>query len=476
MLDDLNQLFHPKSIAVLGASPRKTWDWSSGNSWIAGALKLGFPGAIYPVHPKAETILGYKAYSSVLDIPGEVDLAIFAIPFTAVIKAMQQCVKKGVKYVHLFAAGFSETGLEQHADIESKLVEIAAGGGVRIIGPNCMGVYCPEGGVSWSRDFPSQSGSIGFFSQSGQLAYQVIRKGELYGLRFSKIVSFGNACDLQAHDFLSYLGRDEKTTVIGAYLEGLRDGRAFIQAAAKITLKKPLLIWKGGQTEGGSRATLSHTSAIAGSQKLWEAACAQAGIVPVNSIQEMVFMLRAFQLLPLPGGLNAAVLGGAGGGSVTMTDFAEKEGLKVPHLSEETVSKLMEFVPLQGSGLKNPLDILPSLRKRENLLRVMELLRDDPNIDALIVNIMPSRIYSDVGIVAMNRYLDDVLESRERLSKPMFVVLESTDDAQMEFVRTHSMKWLDESGLATFPDFRLAARVMRRMKTYGDYLKSKSDS
>jgi acyl-CoA synthetase (NDP forming) len=471
---ELERLFYPENIAVIGATPKRNWFWSNGNSWIAGSFKMGFQGPIYPVHPKAKTILGFKAYPSILDIPDEIDLAVFTVPLTAVAQVMDECVKKGVKFVHLLTAGFSETGKEEYSAIEKKLIENARSGGIRVIGPNCMGVYCPEGGLAWTNEFPAEPGSIGFFSQSGQLAYQFIHSGRRQSLRFSKVVSFGNASDLQAHEFLNYLAEDEKTEIIGAYLEGIKDGRSFFEAAKKTTLKKPLVLWKGGQTDGGSRATLSHTSAIAGSQLIWNAMCRQTGIIPVHTMDEMVFTIRALQSLPKPKGTNVAVLGGAGGGSVTMTDFAEKEGLSVPHLSETTIRKMEEFVPLEGNSPKNPLDILPAIMPtgagKENIIRVMELLRDDPNIDAMIFSIYPRWIYEDYGRSALNKYLRLSLEALKIFEKPFFIALPGEDDLQMDVLRREVEEWYHEAGVATFPDFSLAARVMNNMKKYDDYL------
>jgi acetyltransferase len=470
MNPDLDNLFKPRNIAVIGATSKANWGWSNGNSWIAGATKQGFRGQIFPVHPSATSILGLKTYPTVLDIPDEVDLAIFTVPITAVIDIMNQCIKKGIKYAHLLTAGFTETGRSEDAKIESQLVQIAKAGGIRLVGPNCMGIYCPEGGVAWSTDFPTTSGSIGFFSQSGQMAYHVIRKGDRQQLRYSKVVSFGNACDLQAHDFLNYLAQDESTKVMGAYLEGLKDGPAFLETALKATRKKPLVIWKGGQTEGGSRATLSHTAAIAGSQKIWDGLCKQTGIISANSIDEMVYTLQALQLMSLPKGINVAILGGAGGGSVTMTDVAEKEGLKVPRLTDETIGKLEEFISLQGSSVQNPLDILPAISRGKNMLRVLELIRDDANIDALIFNMRPGRVYEMFGRKVLNKHLQLVLESMKVFGKPFFIVLEKEDDLNLEALRMEVEELFNETGIVMFPDVGLAARIMRRLKAYHDYL------
>jgi acyl-CoA synthetase (NDP forming) len=467
---DLDELFKPKSFAVVGATSKTTWGWDSGNSWIAGAMKLGYQGAIYPVHPRAKNILGLKVYPSILDVPGDIDLAIFTVPIRAVIDVMNQCVEKGVKYVHLLTAGFAETGRSEDAEVEKMLVDIAKNGGIRLIGPNCMGIYCPEGGVSWSSDFPIGAGSIGFFSQSGQMAYHTIRAGDRQGLRYSKVVSFGNACDLQAHDFLNYLIQDDATEVMGAYLEGMKNGSAFFEAAAKATRTKPLVIWKGGQTEGGSRATLSHTAAIAGSQKIWRGLFKQAGIISANSVAEMIYTLQALQTTPLPKSPNVAILGGAGGGSVTMTDAAEKEGLKVPHLAPKTIGKLEEFIPRQGSSVKNPLDILPAISTGNTLLRVLELLRDDPNIDAMIFNSRPGRVYEMFGRKVLKKYVDLVLESINAFGKPCFIVLEKEDDLNLEALRREVEASYNELGVATYPEVSLAARILNRMKAYNDYL------
>ena len=474
MSKELKQLFYAKNIAIIGATSKRDWGWSNGNAWIAGSFEMGFQGAIYPIHPNARTIMGLKVYPSILDIPDEIDLAVFTVPLAVVPQVMDQCVKKGVRFVHLLTAGFSETGAHDNSDIEKNLIETAGKGGVRVIGPNCMGLYCPEGGLSWSKDFPAESGSTGVFSQSGQLAYQIVMRGGDQGLRYSKVVSFGNASDLQAHDFLSYLAQDNKTEIIGAYLEGLRDGRAFFETARDATLKKPLVLWKGGQTEGGSRATLSHTAALSGTQQIWKAMCRQTGIIMVHSIDEMVFTIKALQTLPKPKGTNVAILGGAGGGSVTMTDFAEKEGLKVPRLMDETISGMDEFVPVEGNSARNPLDIVPAImpiRTNEgNLLRVMELIRDDLNIDAMIFSIFPKRICDIYGKAALNAYLHLCLEAAERLEKPLFICLPREDNWQMDIIRREAEEWFQNAGMATFPDFRLAARVMLNMKKYGDYL------
>lgn len=467
----LDRLFYPQNIAMVGASPKREMKWSNGNAYISGCIRHSFPGNIYPVHPSGESILGYKTYKRIRDIPVDLDLVIFTIPSRAALQVMEECSEKGVKFVHLLTAGFSETGREEHAEMEKKLVSIAEKGGTRIVGPNCMGLYCPEGGISWSTEYPTTSGPIGFFSQSGQLASDFVHSSALRGLRFSKVASFGNASDLQAHDFLEYLVQDEKTKIIGSYLEGLKDGRAFFNVARTITREKPLVIWKGGLTEGGFRATRSHTAAIAGSPEIWRALCRQAGIISVDSMEEMIYTVAALNRLSLSDRLkNVAILGGAGGGSVTMTDTAEKEGLKVPHLAEETIRRIEEFVPLQGNSPKNPLDVESVFFSRDHFMRLITLLRDDPNIDILIFSLPIHWIYRDMGRVAFNEFIQNTVEVKNCFEKPVFSVLEKGEEAELETVRREVEEIYRNNDIPTFPTFQLAARVINNLDQYRDFL------
>ncbi|MBW2085603.1 MAG: CoA-binding protein [Deltaproteobacteria bacterium] len=473
---DLDRLFYPKNIAVVGASPRGGGFMWGGNTFIEGALKENFKGKIFPVHPKAENILGMKAYKSIREIPEEVDFVIFSVPHAVVLPIMKDCAAKGVKFVHLFTAGFSETGREENIEIEKELVRLARESGIRVIGPNCMGIYCPEGGLAWTRDFPRTPGPVGFISQSGQLAGHFIEEGRDYGLRFSKVVSYGNASDLQCHDFLKYIAQDEKTKIIGLYIEGLKDGRSFFEAARNITRVKPMVAWKGGLTEGGSRATQSHTASLAGSPKIWQALCRQSGIISVSSMEELITTLAALQRVPLPHGRNAAILGGAGGGSVTMTDAAEREGLSVPHLTEKTIRSLEEFVPLEGSSVKNPLDMMGAFFKsgQDSFLKTFTLLRDDPNIDALIFLQMVEMFVRRGARLFLDGYMKQTLEGVKALEKPAFIVLGEGRGGSLEAeaLRQEMQARYNQAGFASFPSFPLAARVMFSLFQYRTYLEA----
>ena len=474
----LETLFYPKNIAVVGASPRgglAGGRWG-GNSYIEGSIKLHFKGKIFPIHPTAKSILGFTAYKSVRDIPDEVDLVIFSVPSRVVLEVMADCAAKGVKYVHLFTAGFSETGREDLAQLENDMIRIARRAGIRVIGPNCMGLYCPEGGLSWTNEFPDMPGPVGLVSQSGQLAGHFISMAEGKGVRFSKVVSYGNAGDLQNHEFLEYLAQDDKTKYIATYIEGLKDGRAFFDLAKKISREKPIVVFKGGVTEGGSRATQSHTASLAGSPELWKALCRQAGLISVHSLEDMAVTLTTLMGLPLPQGRNVAVLGGAGGGSVTMTDMAEEAGLFVPHLTDKTIKAIEEFVPIQGSSAKNPLDIMGAFfgQGPDNLMVLMDLLRDDPNIDALIFNQPVDLITRIVGRSLISLLPQLVKESMKRMGKPIYVVLDrGRGGIESEILRQELEERYTEAGFATFSTFPQAARVLAELDQYRRYLEKK---
>lgn len=469
---ELEGLFYPKTIAVVGASPfSHDFRWG-GKTFIEGLVKQNFLGKVCPVHPKAENVLGLKAYKNVRDIPYDIDLAIFSIPAPAVLRVMEDCAAKGVKFVHIFTAGFSETGLEDRIQLEKDIVSLARESGIRVVGPNCMGVYNPDAGVAWVKDFPAESGPVAFLSQSGQLAGHFIETGNSRGIRFSKVISFGNASDLQCHEFLRYLADDDKTEIITSYIEGLKDGRAFFELARSITREKPLVVWKGGLTEGGSRAVSSHTAAIAGSREIWNALCRQTGIISVSSIEDLVSTVTALQNLTPPRSPNVVIVGGAGGGSVTMTDAAESAGLKVPHLSEKTIRELGEFVPVHGQSVKNPLDIFSVLVNPEHFKKMIELLRDDPNVDALIYYqrvewaLRRENIYLDM-------IMDMTIEGAKDLKKPLFLVLGEAGSLEGWALRKHAEERYNNAGLATFPTFDEAARAIYNLSEYQKFISSR---
>ena len=325
--DIIEGLFHPKSIAVVGASSNESLQT---DGWVARLVDFGYPGKIYPINPKAAEIMGLKAYPTIVDVPEPVDLVIFNVPFKICGKIMADCAEKGVKYAHVYTAGFSETAREEGVRLQNEIQHTARQAGMRIIGPNCMGLYYPRGGLTFGRPFSKTPGTVAFVSQSGASAVRVVVLGNERGLNFSKVVSYGNAIDLDGTDFVEYLATDPETEVITCYVEGVKDGRRYADVIRECTQKKPIITLKAGITEGGSRAAASHTAVLAGSEVIWNAFFKQSGVIRVDDLEELLDAAMAFLYLRRPKGRRIGIVGRGGGLGVVATDMCEKAGLRVP--------------------------------------------------------------------------------------------------------------------------------------------------
>jgi acetyltransferase len=308
LIGQMDALFHPRSVAVVGV-PRGL---KIGKNFLTALLEQGFPGHIYPVNPEAKEIEGLKAYPSVSAIPGPVDLAIVLVPSHRTLPVVKECGAKGVKGAVLFTAGFKETGTEEGESMEEELVQVARSYGMRLIGPNGMGLYCPKSGLSFFPQMSKEQGSVGIISHSGSLTNILGRMASQKGIRFSKVVSLGNECDLTTSDFLTYLGRDPETGLIGCYLEGIKDGPLFLEALKKASTNKPVILWKVGLTWEGSHAATSHTGALAGSREIWQGVVGQAGAIQVVGLEAWVDALMGFSLLTSQLGERMAIISGPG--------------------------------------------------------------------------------------------------------------------------------------------------------------------
>ncbi len=419
----LDFLFHPRSVAVVGVSAKQR-DWGGGELFVRALRLMKFPRPIYPVNPRAEKVMGMRCYPSVREIPGPVDFVISSIPAPAVPRLMDDAAAKGVRAIHFFTAGFRETGEKKLAALEGQVLERARAAGIRLVGPNCMGLYCPAGGLSFNREFPTEPGNVAFVSQSGLNAEELVLYAALRGVRFSKVISYGNATDLDESDFLNYLADDPETEIITCYIEGVKDGRRFLEALEAASAVKPTVVLKGGLTGAGSRAAESHTGSLAGSAEVWEAACRQAGVVTVDTLQELEDVLVTFRFLPKPAGRGVAIVGVGGGSSVLSADLAEHVGLKVPALSRRVQAKLREFTPLAGTSVRNPLDTV-GMGPGGQLLKAVRLVASSPNIHTFV---MQSRIdwnpNANQDVAQFIQQSVDVLkESHEAAGKPIAAVV-----------------------------------------------------
>lgn len=414
----LNLVFNPKTVALIGASedPFKSGGMFL-NSFIEGGLKSEF----FLVNPKGEEIRGFKVYPSVLEVPEEIDLAIIAIPASATPEAVQDCSKKGAKFIVVHAAGFGEMGAKGK-ELEEEMTKTARRGGSRIIGPNCMGIYCPEAGLNTVTPYPpyleltKESGDVALIGQSGWVCEFVMLMGYERGLRFSKVVSIGNQSDLTFVDFLEYLSSDPKTSIISAYLEGVKKGQELVDVAKEVSRRKPILIWKAGITRAGTKAITSHTGSLAGDHVIHEAAFKQAGIIMAQGAEELLDLLIAFKSPYLPNGNKVGIIVGAGGAGVAAADACETLGLEVANLPEGIQLELKEV--LRGvippfSGVSNPVDL------------VWLPLGQAPSIHPQMIEIMSKAVdafmilsYEPYG----QNYLSVLAKIREKVKKPIVCV------------------------------------------------------
>ncbi len=419
----LDFLFHPRSVAVVGVSAKQR-DWGGGEMFVRALQLMKFPGPIYPVNPRAQEVMGLACYPSLRAIPGPVDFVISSIRASAVLHLMEDAAAKRVRAIHFFTAGFRETGEKELAELERRVLERARDAGIRLIGPNCMGLYCPAGGLSFNREFPTEPGPVAFLSQSGLNGEELVLYAALRGVRFSKVVSYGNATDLDESDFLEYCASDPETEIINCYIEGVKDGRRFLKALSAASAVKPTIVLKGGVTGAGSRAADSHTGSLAGSGKVWQAICRQAGVLTAETLQELEDLTVTFRFFPKPAGRGIAIMGVGGGSSVLSADIAERVGLSVPPLPQRIQAQLREFTPLAGTSVRNPLDTV-GMGPGGQLLKAVRLVAGASDIHALV---MQSRIDWSPNLGQdtsefIRQNVETLKEAQEAAGKPVAAVI-----------------------------------------------------
>ena len=455
----LDLVFNPRTVALIGASENI---FKSGGMFLKSFIDCGLKSELFLINPRGGEIQGLKVYPSVLDVPKEIDLAIITIPASATPKAVEDCSKKRAKFIVVHAAGFGELGAEGKK-LEEEMKQTARRGGSRIIGPNCMGIYCPEAGLNTVTPYPpylgltEEGGDVALVGQSGWACEFVMLMGYERGLRFSKVVSIGNQSDLTFVDFLEYFGSDPKTSIISAYIEGFKGGRDLIDVAKKVSEKKPIIIWKAGSTEAGTKAITSHTGSLAGDHTIHEAALKQAGIITAQGAEELLDLLIAFKSPYLPNGNKIGIIVGAGGAGVAAADACETLGLKVADLPEETRLELKDL--LRGvippfSGVSNPVDT------------VWLPLGQAPSIHPQMIEIMSKAVdafmifsYEPYG----KDYLSVLAKTREKVRKPIVCV------------PPHPTKSLDiapwtKMGLPVYPTPRRAAKVLSALAQRRSFL------
>ena len=464
IVEQLDPIFKPKSVAIIGASsnPLKL------NNWITvNALKSKFKGKIYLVNPHAKEIQGVKTFSSVLDVPIDIDLAAIMVPADLVPDVIKECIKKMVKGVIIFSAGYKEIG-EKGIEREEEINKLARIGNFRIIGPNCMGVYSSAKNLNLTA-LSAKKGEVAFVSQSGGYGLEIFATAMQNGIHFSKFISTGDKADIKDHEYLEYLYNDPDTKVIVLYLEGIEKGREFYNIAKKITKKKPIFAIKIGRSEVGRVAAQSHTGALAGEEEVYSAAFKQAGIIRAYDIEELFDYLRIYLTQPLARGNRVGILVGSGGVGVAAADKCAELGLKVPSLCKENQELLKVILP-EFASFRNPVDFTGS--GAENLFGNWGDVRDifnDKNIDSWFFS-FPGSGFS--GIKDIVKSYEPIIEGLQGLTRAEIFGRDDAPFIAAGNEKDETIKPLLEKllGLLFYPTPERAIRAIAALNNYREFL------
>jgi acyl-CoA synthetase (NDP forming) len=409
----IESLFNAQSVAIVGV-PR---GMKAGKIFLMALLDQKFPGKIYPVNPNASEIDGIRAYPSIEAIPGPVDLAIVLVPSDQTLAVVKACADKGVKGAVLFTAGYKETGRTEGIEMEKEILRVAHAKGMRLIGPNGMGLHATRTGLSFFPQLSRRPGPVGIISNSGSLTNILGRVASDKGVYFSKMVSLGNACDLSSSDFLAYFGNDPETHVIGAYIEGIEDGPLFLKSLRDVSRVKPVVLWKVGMTKEGAHAAFSHTGALAGTEEIWRGVLKQGGSVPVAGFEAWLDALMAFSMISSMAGDRMAIISGPGGLAVSAAEACAKAGLNLAELQSETQMKLSRIIPPTGTSCRNPIDVglVPAI-DIDIYAEAVRIAAQDPGVDAMVV------IGAGLSPEINTRYTTGFIKMRQEIQKPLLMV------------------------------------------------------
>jgi len=440
----LDAIFNPRSVAIVGASNnRKKWGYET----LRDMIEVGYRSPIYPINPKENEVQGYRAYPSITDAPDGIDLAIVVVKIDLVPSVIEECIKKKVRGGIIITAGFAEVG-EEGGKLQKKMAEKAREAGFHFIGPNCWGIWSTEGKVNtvFYEDMHLPPGPVSFVSQSGTLGEYLYNATQKSGFGVSKFISSGNQACVTFTDLLEYLGEDPATKVIVGYVEGIGDGRRFLDVAAEVTGTKPLLLFKGGSTEGAARAAKSHTASMAGDDRMFDAACKQAGIIRCHNFMEMFYMADSLCYQPLPMGNRVAIISPGGGFCVTATEACNRIGLDVPEMSREAQAELREQMDEHAPPPVNPIDCI-ARKGRDAFLNIVEIVAKQDYIDGLIMT--PSlgrfdRVVAPNSMISQIRFAGDLIDLLKRYNKPMVMASESDMTGPVyELYKGHHIPFFD---------------------------------
>ena len=459
----LDAAFNPKTIAIVGAKK------SANYSWLRNMDT--FKGRVYSVQVDPDEIpgieeLGIPNYKTISEIPDEIDFVVIAVPRNVVPIVLSDALNKGVKNIHVFSSGFAESGETEAIELQTKIANMAYDADVVLVGPNCMGIFNPSVGMRFNQGQKiNEPGNVTFLSQSGGHAGTLVEAAQANGIGINKTISFGNAAVLDSPDLLEYFAQDQLTEIITMYVEGPRDPRRFFEVLKDVSKIKPVVLWKGGQTEDGKRASASHTGSLTGSSEVWDTVIRQSGAIRADSLTEAIDITKAFVYLAPTTNRNIGIIGGTGGQSVSMADAFAKNNMPVPRLSHDSLASLAGFFQLVGAAYYNPIDI--GGLNRPMLSTIVETLFGDPQIGSVGIQMGSGLLQGDRedGLGQIELY-----ESvRDKSGKPAFVIYQAANPYEEGDALNELDIILRQKGFPSFPDPDRAAKAINKMVSYHSF-------
>ncbi len=451
----LEPMFHPESVAIIGASNKKR---KIGNTILKNMAESGYKGKVFPINPKEEQIMGHRAYKTISEVKSEIDLAVLCIPSKYCVPIVEECGSIGVKTMVIITAGFKEIGGDG-LERENNIVEIGKKYGMRILGPNCLGLST-NGNFSFS-SFTPKRGKIGFLSQSGAMLTGLIDWAVDNDIGFSSFISLGNKCDVDEVDFIEYLAQDDETKVIAAYIESVKDGKKFFDVVSKATKLKPIIILKAGRSAAGAKAASSHTGALAGSDIAFDLAFKKAGVIRADTISDLFNYCMTFLIAPIPQGSNFVIITNAGGPGIVTTDAMEASDLGFARFSEDTINKLRNVLPVE-SNFYNPVDIIGDAPPERYVAALNVLLQcPDEEVAGGIVLLTPQAQTEPLRAAKLISQIHESYPYKTLVAS--FIGGVSVKEAS---------KFLISRGVPTYPFPEEAVKVLKGLEFYGKIQKS----
>jgi acetate---CoA ligase (ADP-forming) len=468
----LQRTLNPRSIVVIG-------DKAPNYGWLQRQSE--FKGPVYSVQVDPREIeaierLGFTNYLSLDDVPGDIDLAICAVPRQIAPRIVAAAAQRGVGGMAMFTSGFAETGEPEAIELQRQIVEISTQSGMPIVGPNCLGIYNRRLGVKFGDDQEAgEGGVVSIAGQSGTNTSGLVSTLQRLNVPVARAISFGNASVVNEADYLEYFADDPDTQVVLMYIEGVRDGRRFFDVLRRITAHKPVVIWRGGRSEAGARAVASHTASLASSSAVWEALLQQTGAIGVGSLDDAVDVAAALVHTDRPNKRGIALIGMNGGQSVALTDQFSEYGFDVPQLSSRSYKRLSEFFMTVGGSYRNPFDAASTIRREDdNLQRILEVIEEDRAIDGGVAIELGARDL-DKDPAEMDRILDLLDGYRKRTGEPVVALMhDNGGGAGGVEAMVRARRYVADRGFAVFPSYERGAAALGRVVTYYERLGSSS--